>query len=60
MPSNIEIKARVRDREALLRKIEAISEAPGELLRQEDTFFGAPSGRLKLRVLAPNLSLIHI
>lgn len=54
MASNIEIKARVRDMEALRHRAEALSEAPCQVIPQEDTFFFAPQGRLKLRLLAPD------
>jgi predicted adenylyl cyclase CyaB len=53
MPSNIEIKARVRDPERLRRLAERLSDTPPELLEQHDTFFPAPRGRLKLRQLSP-------
>lgn len=53
MPANIEIKARVRDFEALCRRAEALSDAPLEVIPQEDTFFNTPRGRLKLRQLSP-------
>lgn len=60
MPANVEIKARVRDPQALRARVEALSDRPGELLVQEDTFFHAAQGRLKLRVLAPGRGeLIH-
>ena len=52
MPTNIEIKARVRDFPELKRRAEAISDSPLEVIPQEDTFFVTPKGRLKLRVLA--------
>jgi adenylate cyclase len=49
---NVEIKARVADREALLRRAQAIAtEGPVEIA-QDDTFFHCKSGRLKLRVFA--------
>jgi len=51
MPRNVEIKARVRDLEALRRRAEALSDAPVEVLDQRDTFFDVPQGRLKLRRL---------
>ncbi|MFZ1040710.1 MAG: class IV adenylate cyclase [Anaerolineales bacterium] len=54
MPTNIEIKARVRDFADLKRRAEAISESPVEVIRQEDTFFVTSKGRLKLRLLAPD------
>jgi predicted adenylyl cyclase CyaB len=54
MPTNIEIKARVRDFPALKRRAETLSDSPLEVIPQEDTFFITPKGRLKLRVLAPD------
>jgi len=54
MPRNIEIKARVKDVDVLRRRMEALSEAAAEVLDQSDTFFAAPNGRLKLRVLSPD------
>ena len=54
MPTNIEIKARVRDFPELKRRAEAISDLPLEVIPQEDTFFVTSKGRLKLRVLAPD------
>ena len=52
MPSNVEIKARVRDLPALLKAVEAIADGPPEQLLQDDTFFPSPCGRLKLRLFA--------
>lgn len=52
MPSNIEIKARVRDFESIRRLAENISDLPCEVLPQEDTFFNTPHGRLKLREIS--------
>lgn len=54
MPSNIEIKARAKDFDEIRRRAEAVSDRPVEVLRQEDTFFHTPQGRLKLRVLSGN------
>ncbi len=54
MPTNIEIKAGVRDAALLRKRAEGLSDTPGELLIQEDTFFAVPVGRLKLRRLAPS------
>ena len=51
MPTNIEIKARVRDFAEIRRRAEAISGSTGEVIPQEDTFFITPKGRLKLREL---------
>jgi len=53
MPSNVEIKARVSDIAALRERTESIADGPAEILDQEDIFFAAPEGRLKLRILGP-------
>lgn len=55
MPTNIEIKARVRDFHRLQGLAEDLSDTPCEVIEQEDTFFHTPMGRLKLRVLGPGL-----
>lgn len=52
MPSNIEIKARVRDFDEIRRRAAALSDTPVELISQEDIFFNVPKGRLKLRILS--------
>jgi predicted adenylyl cyclase CyaB len=52
MPSNIEIKARVRDLNEIRRRAEQLSNTPVEVIPQEDTFFNVSRGRLKLRVLS--------
>ena len=52
MPSNIEVKARVRDFDKIRRRAEQLSDTPMEVIPQEDTFFNTPLGRLKLRVLS--------
>jgi adenylate cyclase class IV len=54
MPINIEIKARVPDPAALERAVARLGASGPEILVQEDTFFAAPRGRLKLRRLAPD------
>ena len=54
MPSNIEIKARVRNFDEIRRRAEDLSDSPVEVIPQEDTFFNTPHGRLKLRLLAEN------
>ncbi len=52
MPVNVEIKARVRDYAALLARAQELADGPPVLMiRQEDTFFRVPAGRLKLRVI---------
>jgi len=54
MPSNIEIKARVRNFDEIRRRAEELSDTPVEVIPQEDTFFNTSKGRLKLRVLSPD------
>ncbi len=54
MPSNIEIKARLRDRDTLRARARHLSDRPMEILLQEDVFFRVPHGRLKLRIFAPD------
>jgi predicted adenylyl cyclase CyaB len=53
MPVNIEIKARVHDFYALRQRAEQLSDAPCQVISQEDTFFNCPHGRIKLRELGP-------
>lgn len=52
MALNVEIKASVTDWRALRAQVAALSDAAGECIVQEDTFFYTPRGRLKLRLLA--------
>lgn len=54
MPTNIEIKARVRDSLDLQARAAVLSDTPVEVIPQEDTFFCVPKGCLKLRQLAPD------
>jgi len=58
MAANIEIKARVDDFEALKTRAKSISDKPLEVIPQEDTFFNTEKGRLKLRLLAPDLGYL--
>ena len=58
MASNIEIKARVDDFDALKARANALSDQPVKVIPQEDTFFNTEKGRLKLRVLAPDLGYL--
>ena len=50
---NIEIKARLRDREHAVSVCTALGAAPQGDLRQVDTYFHVPEGRLKLRESDP-------
>ena len=54
MPSNIEIKARVRDFDKIRKRAESLSDTPLLVIAQEDIFFNTERGRLKLRILAPD------
>ncbi|KAL4617957.1 hypothetical protein GN956_G20847 [Arapaima gigas] len=51
MPSNVEIKAVVRDPGLLTERAKQLSRSEGTLIRQQDTFFRVEKGRLKLRHL---------
>ena len=54
MPSNIEIKAHVRNFSETRDRAEKLSDTPVQVIPQEDTFFNTPQGRLKLRVFDSN------
>jgi len=49
MPSNVEIKARLRDVARTHALVAALSDSPPQTIRQRDTFFRCTHGRLKLR-----------
>ncbi len=61
MPANVEIKARIDSVDALLPLARALSDDDHpQLIHQDDTFFDAPHGRLKLRVFGDGAGeLIH-
>ena len=61
MPSNVEIKARIVSVDALLPLARALCDDDHpQLIHQDDTFFDAPHGRLKLRVFGDGSGeLIH-
>ncbi|XP_050307880.1 uncharacterized protein LOC126744487 [Anthonomus grandis grandis] len=46
---NVEIKAKVRDLQQLLSQAEKLAAAEATIIKQHDTFYTAPNGRLKLR-----------
>ena len=54
LPRNVEIKARLRNIDEVRKRSEALSGGPPEILQQEDVFFPAQRGRLKLRRLGPD------
>jgi adenylate cyclase class IV len=49
MARNVEIKALVRELDAIRTRARSLASSPGEILQQTDTFFAVPSGRLKVR-----------
>jgi len=49
MGRNVEIKARLSGEDELQELARRLSDLPADELRQEDTFFATPAGRLKLR-----------
>ncbi len=49
MANNIEIKARLADRDRAHARAQRLSGGAATLIEQEDTFFVVPRGRLKLR-----------
>ena len=54
MPTNVEIKAKLRNPARLQSLAEALALTPSQIILQEDIFFEVPRGRLKLRIFAPN------
>jgi len=52
MARNIEIKARLADIEATLALARPLADGEPQLIAQDDTFFNAAKGRLKLRAFA--------
>jgi adenylate cyclase class IV len=49
MARNIEIKARAVDLHAVRARAASLTSGPSETLRQRDTFFAVPYGRVKVR-----------
>jgi len=54
MPSNIEIKAILRNRAEGLAIAESLSTSGPETIHQEDVFFHSEGARLKLRIFGPD------
>jgi adenylate cyclase class IV len=50
--TNIEIKVETKDLKKLRALVEELSDVAGATITQEDTFFHAPRGRLKLRTIS--------
>jgi predicted adenylyl cyclase CyaB len=55
MATNIEIKADIQNYEVILERVRQIGDGPGAEIEQEDIFFNTPHGRLKLRILGPDV-----
>lgn len=49
MPRNVEIKAKLKNINHVLKIVADLCQSDGTLLNQEDVFFDVPRGRLKLR-----------
>ena len=58
MPTNIEIKARLDNLEALLPAIATLADEGPDHIVQDDTFFACDNGRLKLRVIDDNQGVL--
>ena len=56
MARNVEIKARLTDYTRQVAIVRELAQSEPEVLDQEDIFFHTPRGRLKLRLLAPDLA----
>lgn len=54
MKRNIEIKAKLRDRENVIRIAQQLSNSPGKTWKQIDTFFRTEKGLLKVRQFDKN------
>lgn len=46
---NVEIKAKITNYDKIMAEVQTLCQSHGELIKQEDTFFNVPNGRLKLR-----------
>jgi len=57
MPSNIEIKAILKDRAAAELTASRLSGTAPQTFHQEDFFFKCDGARLKLRIFAPDRTL---
>jgi predicted adenylyl cyclase CyaB len=58
MAKNIEIKARIQDKNDCIAIAERLSGAEAEIIKQEDTFFNCDKGRIKLRVFSKEKGLL--
>ncbi|RCN30721.1 putative adenylyl cyclase CyaB [Ancylostoma caninum] len=54
MARNVEIKAKVRDRQEIVRLAKEVTGEEPTLLKQHDIFYRSPQGRLKMRTVEEN------
>ena len=59
MPSNVEIKAHLKDLAGVCKIAEQICTEGPTILQQEDTFFTVDKGRLKLRKIEVHFTYKH-
>lgn len=52
---NVEIKAFLRNPEFVRAKAKELSNSEPEIIKQTDTFYAVPRGRLKLRVFSVSI-----
>ena len=50
MPRNVEVKAKVHNKEQLVKLAKELCKEDGTIIEQDDTFFVTEKGRLKLRI----------
>jgi adenylate cyclase class IV len=50
MPRNVEVKAKVHNKEELVNLAQKLCKEEGTVVEQDDTFFVTEKGRLKLRI----------
>ncbi len=56
MHTNIEIKAKISDRNRIAEVAGQLSDTPVKIIRQKDIYYNIPRGRLKLRIINDNES----
>ncbi|KAK6732663.1 hypothetical protein RB195_016808 [Necator americanus] len=54
MARNVEIKAKVRDRQEIIQLAKELTNEDPTLLKQHDIFYNSPQGRLKMRTVEEN------
>ena len=59
MPTNIEIKAVVRDFDKINKLAKELSKSSGTILNQHDVFYNTIQGRLKYRKIKVSLTIVR-